>query len=434
MTEKQAEKVKVDVEKKENCLVVYKVSASADLVNEAKKKAIKSVAKEVTVPGFRKGKAPSHLIESKYGEHLDERWQKAIADLAFVEANEIAKVPVLNGNSRISFDMEKYSTEDGAEMKFSFETEPEIPEVKIDDLKVEDIELKAVTDEEVEQAINDMREYFGNWVDITDRGVQEDDYITIDVDIVEKEPAEKALSNTRFKVSLERMAKWMQETVIGMKPGESKETMSEPDEDATDEEKAETPAKKVRVTLNSLQSLELPELNDELAKKVGAKDVEDMRTKIRSAREGQAKDARLAKLRDQICDTLVDTYPFELPASLIQQEIEFRMRQLAQDKDFQEKFKSMTDDEKKAEIERLKGFGTRAISLFYLCRKVIDLYNIEVKPEDIEREIHNPVDAALSKHKDDYNAKTKSQEQQSIALSRVMLQKAQDYIIEKRLS
>lgn len=433
MTNQNTEELTVDVEKKDNCLVEYSVKTPPNLVKEAKQKALKSIAKEVTLPGFRKGKAPAHLIETKYKDHLDERWQKAIADLAFVKANEIAKVPVLNGNTRISFNMEKYSVEDGAELKFSFETEPAIPEIHIDELKIEDVPLKKVDDETLQIAIDDMREYFGTWTDVTDRGVQEDDYITIDVDIIDKDPPESALSNTRFKVNKERMAKWMQETVLGMKVGESKEAMSEPDEDAPEDVKKETPAKKVKVTVRNIQVMELPEVNDELAKKVGAKDVEDMKAKIKSTREMQAQHERTNALRDQICEKLVDTYPFELPLSLINQEIEYRMRQLATDKSFQERFKTMSELERKEEIKKLETYGKRAISLFYLCRKIIDSNDIEISPEDIDREIHSPIEAAMSKHEDDYNAKNRSQEQQSIALSRAMLKKAQDFIIEKCL-
>ena len=80
-----------------------------------------------------------------------------------------------------------------------------------------------------------------------------EDYVVVDVDVIEKDSPEKALTNARFQVTKEKMADWMYQLVMGMKVGDVKEGVSQPDKNATQKEKDATPPKKVSLLLRSIE-------------------------------------------------------------------------------------------------------------------------------------------------------------------------------------
>jgi trigger factor len=422
-TSHQSEHFDLEVHRKDHCTVEFFVKVKSAFSKQAHHKAIKALAKEVVIPGFRKGKAPEHLISSKYPAQLTEKWHKELADATFKEAEQLVKIPVLP-ETRVGFEAEKVALDEESMLKFSFETEPVVPPVDLSKLSLPELKEETVGDKEVEDRINDMREYFGSWHSIADRPVQADDYVTVTVTIIEKEPEEEALSNVRFKVNPERMAKWMRELVIGMNVGDSKEGVSTPDEDAPEEVKADSPAKKVRLTVTGLQSLELAPLDDDLAKKMGAQTVEEFKTRMKEMLEKQAHEKYLTEQREKISESLVETHSFDLPQSLIRKETEYRIRQLLEDTSFQEKLRQMTPEEQKAEVANLQEYSAKAIRLFYLCRAVVDENKLEVSHQDLKS-----LDVLFAN-----TGKQNSAEQKSMAMSRLMLRTAQDFLIEKTLA
>ena len=113
---------------KEACRIELRIKAFPPLIEDAKKEAVKSISKEVTLPGFRKGKAPEALIQKKFAQDIAKELHSKLANLAFSEAQKELKAPLLNGNSKVTFDLKHLSDAD-AELLFSFETEPKVPKV-----------------------------------------------------------------------------------------------------------------------------------------------------------------------------------------------------------------------------------------------------------------------------------------------------------------
>ncbi|NGX38670.1 MAG: Trigger factor, partial [Chlamydiae bacterium] len=88
--------VEVSVYHKPGCRIEMQIKASQDMVKEAHKKAIRTVSKQVNFPGFRKGKAPPEMILKNHPRDVDKSWQQVIADVAFKEAQSLAKVSLLD--------------------------------------------------------------------------------------------------------------------------------------------------------------------------------------------------------------------------------------------------------------------------------------------------------------------------------------------------
>ncbi len=436
MTEQKPKEFKSDavtftIERKPECMVEYNVKSSPDVVKKARKGAIKSVSKEVSLPGFRKGRAPDNLIVKKFAEPLDEQWQKAIADETFRECQKLAHTPLLSNDAQISFKIIKHSLEAGAEMTYTFETEPDVPEIDLSNIEIEEIKRDAVDTGKLDSTLGDIQMFFAEWEKVPDRAVQEGDFAAVNVDIIEEDPPQKALQDARFEVSKIKMAKWMYDLAIGMKAGDSREGVSEADANASEEDKKAMPPKKVRMTLIAVEQAKLPSIDDALAQKMGAKNVNEMKGNLEKLLNKQADEHIQRGYREQMSEFLLDHYPFELPKTLLQKETQFRIKQLVNDPDFQKKLMAMNEDERKMAINDIQVQGERAVRLFYISKKIIQDQKISVSPSEVHQEVKTPMEAMFSDQSDVYTAKEESQEQKAIAMSRLILSKAEDFLISK---
>lgn len=431
LQEYKSDAVTFTIEYKPHCIAEYHVKASPEIVKTAYKQAIKAIAKEVSLPGFRKGKTPDALIIKNFSGPIEERWKKTIADLAFLECQKVAKINVLDRDTRISFDMKKFSAEEGAEMTYSFEMEPIVPEINLDNITLREVKRETVDDQKVEDMIHQIQMFFANWEKIENRGVEENDTIIIDVDIIETEPAERALTNARFEVKEEKLAKWMRDLVLGMEIGESKEGVSQVDEGASEEEKAATPPKKILLTLKGIELPRLPEIDDALAQKVGVATAAQMRENIQKLLNKQADEHVTRSYREQVTEFLLTNYPFPLPQSSVKGETQHRIKQLISDPQFQKKITAMTPDERKQTISNLELQAERAIRLFYISRKIAEEQKFSLLSSEVHKEVTTPLEAMFSEQTDYYDENEPSQEKKSLAMARLLLTKTEDFLISK---
>jgi trigger factor len=410
--------VEATVHRKPACRVKIDVKASPSLVSAARKEAIKKVNKDVNFPGFRRGKAPEDLILKKHPFAVEQAWHKAIADASYIEAQRIVRVPVLNTNSPISFDLKSHSLELGAELSFSFETEPTIPTVDPKEFILKEEAPVVVEEKQLEEAIHQARYYFAEWIPVTDRGIQEGDAIMIDLDLIDGEP-QKVFNHVRFEVSKSRMAQWMQNLVLGAKTGDQLEGVSEADADASEEEKKEFVPKKVRVTIHKVEIANLPEVNDDFAKKIGAPDVEAMRNSIKLNLQHRLEEDAKMKRREIVNDFLIQRYDFELPLSLIETERDHRK------KEHLSAYEALSEEEKKNFDEKLFIESSKSVRIFYLARQIVRDAKLPISQNEVQNEA---IQFAREKHLH-VDPANLPKELFALALSKIILFKAQDYVL-----
>jgi len=408
------------------CRIELKVKAVPSLIERAKREAAKAVGKEVVLPGFRKGKAPDELVLKKFPKEVEKETHGKLADLAFAEAQKLAKVPLLNNNARVTFDLQKMD-ESGAELLFSFETEPKVPSVDPKRFSPKAVDRHPVGEKEIEEAIRQMRYFFAKWTPIDDRPIQENDYVLIDLDTVDGETVQRVFHQIRFEVSKERMAEWMQRIVLGAKSGDTVEGISEPDANASEEERKEFAPKKVRIHILKVEAAELPPLDEEFAKKVGSRDLEHMRETIVDMLNKQADGKAHELLREQVNDFLVEEYPFDIPQSLAATEKEHRFRQLGENPEFRKDWDKMSQDDRKAFDDKMTSESAQAVRLFYLSRQVVRDAQISIT----HKEVQDEAVATLRAHgmQQQISIDQIPKEVYALALSKIILARAQDYII-----
>jgi trigger factor len=423
LSEGQIANVAVVVHRKPACHIELEVKAPPALVLAARKEALKKIGKEVSFPGFRKGHAPEEMVVKKYGSAIEGEWHKSIADAAFNSAQMQLRLPILP-HTPVTFDLKKHSLEEGAELTFSFDTEPEIPTVDPRLFQLKPVKREEVGEKQIEEAIHQTRFYFAQWTPIVDRGVQENDYIIIDLETIEETP-QKVFDQVRFQVVKERMAEWMKRLVIGAKTGAVLEGLSEPDEDASVEEKAQFQPKKIRLTLHQIEEAHLPEMED-FAHKMGVKDLPALHEAVKSALERNVEEKVQAQMREQVNEFLIDRYSFELPLSLIETEKSHRLKQLQNNPRYKESYDHMTLAEKKKVEEDVYTESVQAVRLFYLTRQIVREAKIPVTHEEVQEEAARSA-GAFGGHVDPEHL---SKEVFALALSKIILTKAQNYILE----
>ena len=294
-------------------------------LKDAELVALTKLAKDVKVPGFRKGKAPASVVAKNVNpemlaqQTLDDALSKAVA-----EAFTTEKIQALD---RPQVEVKKFVP--GKELEFTAETDI-LPEVKLGDYK----KLTAkkgkvtVTAKDVDEIIDRMRQGFAERKD-ADRAVKDGDEVVID--FVGKKDGEAFNGGTandyRLTIGSGQFIPGFEEGIVGHKAGE--EFDLELEFPADYHAKELSGAKVVFSTkLKEVKEVVLPELNDELAAKAGPftsldELKEDIKREITNQKDREATD----KLKDELIDQLIDKSEVPVPEILVKDQ----MRSIEQD-------------------------------------------------------------------------------------------------------
>ena len=424
----QSELVEVEVKTEPRCRVTLTVKAKQPLVQEAKREAVKQVAKEVSIPGFRKGKAPLSILESKYPGTVAKAWDQTFIDAAFKEAQRQMHIPVLN--NKISYQVTSL-TDDQGEASYQFEREPEIPSIDPSQFTLKEGHPKEVTEEQVQSTLQSIQYFYARWQQVTDRPVRDGDFVILDIDDIDQDPPVQAFSNSRFEVKEKRMADWMRVAVLGKHKDEKVEAVSEADATETEENRQAFQQKRVRIHIKGIEEAILPPVDAELAKKLGVPNVDALYVQLRNLLEKQAETLWRQEQRDAISDQMIKTIPFEIPASMLEREANFRMTQLFKNADFAKKWQeSMSEEEKEAKKREITSHAEHAIRLYYLCRAIIQDNHLHVSEEDLMQNYDTILELMFA-DPNRVNYRNHSDEQKAIEYSKYMMSKAQDFIVDK---
>lgn len=280
--------MKVTAENGENQQVTLTIEIEAAEVTKAVNKAAKRLANRVNIPGFRKGKAPRIIVERHVG--TDALMQEAfdlIAPQAFDNALKEQKIePVTRPNIDI------VTLEDGKDLVFKATVTPR-PEVKLGDykgLKVEK-QVAEVKDEDVEKQIKNFQDRQGKMVDAPEgAAVENGDFTTLNFEgFVDGTPFEGGKGEDYpLQIGSGSFIPGFEDQLVGAKIGEEKEVNVTFPEEYHSKDLAGKAAM-FKCTIKSIKRKELPEINDELAKKVSKFDtLDELKADIRKNLEENA--------------------------------------------------------------------------------------------------------------------------------------------------
>lgn len=421
----KGDSVQVTVSQEPGCQVKFDIFVTPEGTEAAYTKALKSITKEVSFPGFRKGKAPRSIVLERYGKYVDQEWNELLLNTAFREAMALANIYPLSEESIKKPKMEKTSREEGTSFSITFESAPDTPLVKPEEIKLEGAEPKPVTDEHIEERIKEVRLYHATWEDVEGRPAQEGDFVTVDIEGIDP-PKGMLAEDSQFEIQEGKMGEWMRKALIGANVDDVVEGTSEKHPESEVEDFQPTECK---ITVKKVQVPTLPELDDEFAKKVGLPAIAEFRGKVEEGLKHEANQALKEKLRVQLENFLLENYPFEVPASLVGAEKRHMeaglLADLAESEESEEALAA-----RKAEIqEEAEKKSKDSFRLFFLARKIADENSIQVSKDEVMQEVMRQVYAPgghnlLSDSND-------AGEVHSRVYASILSQKAKDYLVEQ---
>ncbi len=380
----------IQTSREPGCRVKFDINVSPLAAEAAYRKAIKNIKKEVSLPGFRKGKAPDAIILQNYDKHIDSEWRDLIVKTAFQEALDLTKIYPLNENSVKRPNLKSASREEGCELTIEMEVMPEIPQVDPKDMTLTKPKRKDIVQEDVDNAIMDLRLHHAEWADVTDREVQEGDYVDLDVDNID-DPENPLCRDMRFEASKGKMGNWMLKLVLGKQINDVVEGTSEK-ETAADAD-ADFKPTNCRITIKSIRTPQLPELNDEFAAKVGLKTIDELKSRVEEDLNKQSDELVQTALRTQAEQFLGQNYDFDIPLSLFEGEKKSRLQRIQQLKQKATPEQIVKLEEKYTD-ESVSHDVLTSLRLFFLTRKIADDNKIQVSQDEIMQEmmqhLYNP--------------------------------------------
>lgn len=324
--------VKTSVEQLESGQVKLAVTIGADKVDAAVKKAYKTVANQVKIPGFRPGKAPRNVIDSTVGrEYILSEATEDLVNGTYVQAlDEAGLRPV----GKLDFDDIEDPVVEGQEFTYALTMNPR-PQLT---LTSTDVEIKMVsrdaTPQEVQDQIDMTRDRFASLEPVEARPVAVGDFVSISfTSTLDGQDYEGSkLDSYLYETGKSMMPEEFESAIIGASPGD-KVVAEFVVEDTGSNSEFAGKTLHFDIEINEIKEKNLPEVNDDFASMVGFNSVEEMEAEIRSYIQSQ-KDGSYERIRDErLVSALSDLIDGEVPAELILTRRESLMR------DFEDRLK-----------------------------------------------------------------------------------------------
>ncbi|MFZ0565535.1 MAG: trigger factor [Chlamydiales bacterium] len=349
----------IEATEESGCTFSLKVFIKPNETQKIHKQAVKKVNKQISIPGFRKGRAPDETVLSRYGSYVEQEWKDLLLNKAYQAALDLSQVYPLNKESVKSIKIESCGLEEGTTVSLSYEHYPNVPTVEFSDITLPEIEKKPVSEEHVNEKIQEVCRSFAEFEPSSKEVVEKGDYISLSIFSLEEDPPKPIVENHLFHVE-DEMVEFLKNEVIGMKVGERVETVIPENK------------QKVSITVEAINTMVIPEPTDELAKKAGASSKEKLLEIIRANLEEEAIQEQHTKRLKALEEALLKQYDFDLPASIVEQEKMQRMKNKEQ--------KELPEEEVAKEVNK-------DLRLYFLNRQIIKQGNISISKEELSDQI-----------------------------------------------
>ncbi len=376
------------------------VEAPAEEVERSFKTVIKRYQKLARIPGFRAGKVPESLVRSKFAREVRQEVLERLVGQRFRQALDEQKLrPVSEPQVR---DLQLF---DGQQLRFkaAFEVMPEINLAGYEDTHVARPDVTLTEDEfqgEVARAleshatvatVDEDRELTdGDWAEIQFRGEIKDTAQTVTEEGIENATPSEPITGEDVLVEVggKNTLPAFNEALRGSKPGQ--ELRFEVDYPA-DFGEARLAGKTVGydVTVKNIKSKTFPERDAEFAKQLGNYETwDDFETQLRERATTRKKEALENAAKDKMLEGMIERFPFPVPESFVQQQIEARLdrglRALAQ--------QGMSADEmRQLDFVRLRAAqrdqATNEVRASMILDRLAEMENVQVSDEDLDREL-----------------------------------------------
>lgn len=371
------------------------VSVDGDTFKDAVTKAYLKQRKNITIPGFRKGKAPRAFIEKYYGEGVFyEDALEAIYPDAVASAIEEAKLEPVD----TPYDLEiPEMGNDGVTMKFKVTVKPEVELGEYKSLKATKKSTK-VTADEVKAELARMQEQNSTVSDVDDRAVKKNDIVVIDFEGFVDGKAFEGGKAEKYELTIgsNQFIPGFEDQIIGHKIGDKFDVNVKFPEDYQADLASKDAVFKIK--LHGIKVKEVPALDDEFANDVSEFDtLDELKKDIKKQLEKRKNDDAENELHNTLLEEVAKGIKAEIPEAMIEKTIDDDVNEYSYRLQSQglklETYLKYTGMDMKGFREGFKERAETQVRLNLALEKIIEKENIEVTEEDIEAEYKKYADA-----------------------------------------
>ncbi len=380
----------LQVEKLEKNMAKLTVEVPAEEVEAALQNAYLKNRKQISVPGFRKGKVPRQMIEKMYGpEVFYDDAANALIQKAYPQAADECELEIV---SRPTVDI--VQLEKGKSFIFTAEVAVK-PEVTLGQYKGIEVEKAdtAATDEEVAAELDKEREANSRTISVEDRAVQDGDMTVIDFEGFVDGEAFEGGKGTDYPLTIGSGAfiPGFEEKLVGAEIGKEVEVEVTFPEEYHAKELAGKPAV-FKCTVKEIKVKELPELDDDFAQDVSDFDtLEEYKADVRKkVEEKKAADAK-AKKEDAVIEKIIEGAAMEIPDAMVETQAERMVDEFAQRLQMQgltmEQYLQFTGGNVQALVEQSKPQALKRIQSRLVLEAVVAAENLAASDEELDAEL-----------------------------------------------
>jgi len=351
------------------------VTVSSDRVARTRSAETGRLSRTKRLKGFRKGKIPLAVVEQQFGAEIDDRVQQRLLDEAYRAALEQQDLTPA-GNGRIT-DV-KYDPNEPFVFQAVLEVMPTVRLDRIGGFKLEKT-VAEVTDIEVQQILDRVREENASWT-VVDRQAVESDRVSVAISPLSEDQEKPEGSGTPYQVVIGsgEALEGVEQAITTLKPGDDGVFSIEFPDESGDQEAGATVTRRLHIRLDTVEEQELAELDDELASSLGAfETVSDLETAVREDLSRHHESEAEGKLRTELLAAIVAANPFVVPRTLTDRHLHSMLQ--------------ATEEMGAAELERAReAIGSHAeqqIREQLILDKIIEQEELEPSSEEIEAEI-----------------------------------------------
>ncbi len=359
---------------------------AADVVARETEAVVEKYRKLARLPGFRKGKSPAGLIRQRFADEIKNEVLDSLVPRYFREEAERRGLAPVSQPRVVDLHLQE-----GEPLRFkaSFEVLPAIEVVGYDELRAEKKEVE-VSDEDVELAVNQLREQSASYTPVEGRGAADGDFALASFTGTPKEGGGKPvpMNDVLVEIGGTNTVREFSDNLRGALAGEERSFDVNYAPDFSDPRLAGKTLTYV-VKVQAVKRKSLPELNDNFAREVSdLRTLAELKQKLRERLEAERRHAAEQEAKEKLLDELVRRHDFPVPEALVNRQIETRvergLRALAAQG-------MRTEDMKKMDLGRLRAGqregALKEVKATLILDVIADKENIHASDEDVDREL-----------------------------------------------
>ncbi len=378
--------ISVNITEEKDCRKVLNIEVPAEVFTGEKERILRKMVKSVTLPGFRKGKAPAERVKTQFAREIHDEAMKSVLPMAYSQALESNKIYPIGDPV---FSDVKAEEEKPLSFTVELETAPQIELKEYKGLASKPEKVK-VEDEEIENVLNNLRQREVRY-ETVEREAGSDDMVTIDYVSLDDEgkPEEgKEIKSYPVQLGEGQLFPEFEEAIVGKKAGETGTASIDYPADFKPERLAGLKVT-YQFTIGEVKEKILPEIDDEFAGKIDEKfsTVDDLKKDIKERLLEEKEREAKRKVEEEVIDRIIEKNPFDVPGSMIA-----RFKKELENEDERRRAMSMIppeeDEKKKAEIDEFFGkLARRNIKRYFLIGHIGTLEKVDITRDDMDREI-----------------------------------------------